>query len=435
MTRVVHARGQSVTGASVRRKKNPLRTGLAGRIQKRGIMAGDKKKGFRTVEAADMEEYRKKLRTHRLKMLKAAALAVVVLLLIAVGIGLYLTFREYEAYEVRSSVERSDTQGTKFAEFCGNILKYSNDGAFYTDTENELIWNQTYEMANPCIDICEKYVVIYDKGGTKLFILDTTGPQGSLEMTMPIDQVCVASQGTVAVLMKQSSTANISLYDREGAFLAGGEIHGEKGGYPIAIALSGDAIKLAVSMLDINEGSVRSTIAFYNYGSIGQNEIDNIVGTRTFENLVIPELKFVSGSRMLALGDSEIVIFEGTQKPKVEVEIPLEKEAKSIFYNQEYIGIVNNNDGDEVTHHLLVYNIEGVLRMEQDLELDYSRICFLSNNEILVQNETVCDLYTIRGVHRFHYEFDQELYQVIPGKSGGGYTFLLKDATEKVRLR
>ena len=116
-------------------------------------MAGDKKKGFRTVEAADMEEYKKKIREHRLKIVRAAALIAAVLLLVLAGIGLYLEFRQYEAFDIRSSAERSDTQGTKFAEFGGNILKYSNDGAFYTDTSNELIWNQTYEMTDPQIDM------------------------------------------------------------------------------------------------------------------------------------------------------------------------------------------------------------------------------------------------------------------------------------------
>ena len=135
-------------------------------------MAGDKKKGFRTVEAADMEEYKKKIREHRIRIVKVIGLFAAVLLLTAAGIGLYMAFRQYEAYDIRTSVERSDTQGTRFEEFCGNILKYSNDGAFYTDTDNELIWNQTYEMADPRIDICEVYVVIYDKGGTKMIILN-----------------------------------------------------------------------------------------------------------------------------------------------------------------------------------------------------------------------------------------------------------------------
>ena len=54
--------------------------------------------------------------------------------------------------------------------------------------------------------------------------------------------------------------------------------------------------------------------------------------------MVIPQLDFVSDDRMVAYGDSEIAIFEGTQKPKLAQEIPLTGEAKSIFNNFIIIG-------------------------------------------------------------------------------------------------
>lgn len=397
-------------------------------------MSGNNKNGFHTVEDVDMEDYKRKIREHRLKILKRTALITLIVILIIAGLGLFMALRHYQNFDIRSSAERADTEATRFAEFQGNILKYSNDGAFYTDTTNELIWNQTYEMTNPQIDICQKYLTIYDRKGMKIYILTPAGLQGSIETTMPIDQVCVASQGTVAVLMKKEKSAYLALYDREGNNLAQGEIHGEKGGYPIAIALSHDAIKLAVSMLDINEGRVKSTIAFYNFGSVGQNEIDNIVGVKSFADMVIPELEFISNDRMAAFGDTEIAIFEGTQKPQLAVEIPLEKQAKSIFYNEEYIGVVNSNEDEAVTHHLLVYDTKGSLVMEKDFDLEYSRIEFLSNNEICIRNETACDIYTMRGIYKFHYEFDRELYEILPG-GGLNYTFVLSDATEKVRLK
>lgn len=397
-------------------------------------MAENNKHGFHTVEDVDMEDYKQKIKAHRRKILKRTALIVLIVILVMAGLGLFMALRHYQNFDIRSSVERADTEATRFAEFQGNILKYSNDGAFYTDASNELIWNQTYEMTNPQIDICQKYLTIYDKKGMKIYILTPAGLQGSIETTMPVEQVRVASQGTVAVLMKKEKSAYLALYDREGNNLAQGEIHGEKGGYPIAIALSHDAIKLAVSMLDINEGNVKSTIAFYNFGSVGQNEIDNIVGVKSFDDMVIPELEFTSNDRMAAFGDTEIAIFEGTQKPQLAVEIPLEKQAKSIFYNEEYIGVVNSNEDEAVTHHLLIYDTKGSLVMEKDFDLEYSRIEFLSNNEICIRNETACDIYTIRGIYKFHYEFDQELYEILPG-GGLNYTFVLSDATEKIRLK
>ncbi|MFR4353038.1 MAG: DUF5711 family protein [Roseburia sp.] len=399
-------------------------------------MVENNRKGFRTVKEVDMEDYRKKIREHRWKVLRSTALIFFILFLIVAGLGLFVAFRHYTDFDIRTSFERADTDATRFAEFRGNILKYSNDGAFYIDTQNELIWNQTYEMSNPQIDICEDYLVLYDKKGTKIYILTSGGGlQGSIETTMPINQVCVASQGTVAVLMEKGRAGYLALYDRAGNNLAQGEIHGEKGGYPIAIALSHDAIKLAVSMLDINSGSVKSTIAFYNYGSVGQNEIDNCVGVNFFADMVIPELEFISDDRMVALGDSKMVIFEGSQKPQPLAEIPLEKQAKSVFHSQDYIGVVSGNDDEAVTHHLKVFDTRGNLVMEKDFGLEYTSIEFLSNNEICIQNETMCDIYTIRGVYKFHYEFDRKLYRVLPGGMGLNYTFVLEGMTKKVRLK
>lgn len=398
-------------------------------------MAEKNRNGFRTVAENDEEDYKQKIREHRMKIMRRTTLVLFVFLLIGAGLGLFMALRHYEDFDIIYSVERSDTEATQFADFCGNILKYSNDGAFYTDAQNELIWNQTYEMSAPQIDICENFLTIYDKKGTRIFILTPEGLQGSIETTMPIDQVSIAAQGTVAVLMRKNDVGYLALYDRSGNNLAQGAIHGEKGGYPIAIALSHDAIKLAVSMLDINEGSVKSTVAFYNFGSVGQNEIDNCVGVNSFSDMVIPELEFTSQDTMIAFGDSEIVIFEGTQKPQMKVEIPLEKEVKSIFYNNNYFGIVNSNDDEAVTHHMMIYKTDGDLVMEKDFGSEYDSIGFLSNDEICIRTENACDLYTIRGVYKFHYEFDKEIYQVIPGVFNLNYTFVLNDATEKVRLK
>lgn len=398
-------------------------------------MTENNRNGFHTVKEPDMREYKQKIRAHRLKILRRTTVILTLLLLVIVGTWLFVTLRHYDAYEVTSTLERSDTEAARYEEFENNILKYSNDGAIYTDWNNELIWNQAYEMSNPQIDICDEYLVIYDKRGMLIHIFTEEGLQGSIETTMPIDQVCVASQGTVAVLMRKDADGYLALYDRKGKNLAQGEIHGEKTGYPVAIALSQDAVKLGVSMLDINEGKVKSTVVFYNYGSVGQNEIDRIVGVNSFDDLVIPEIEFITNDKMVAFGDTEILIFEGAQKPQLKQEIPMEKEIKSIFYNESYIGIVTDNEDETVTHRVTVYNTEGKTIMEKDFSMAYSDIEFLSNDEICIRDTYACDIYTIRGTYKFHYEFDQELYKIIPDKSILSYMFVLNDAIERVRLK
>ena len=383
----------------------------------------------------DMDEYKQKIREHRLKILKRTLVTALIVFVIIAGLFLFLALRHYEDFDVNSTVERSDTAATIFEEFQGNILKYSNDGALYTDTYNERIWNQTYEMAKPTIDICEDYLAIYDKKGTQIYIMTSQGLVSNIETTMTIEQVSIAAQGTIAVLMGDQSNSYLVVYDKNGKELVNGAIYGEDGGYPIAIALSNDAIKLAVSMMDINDGNVKTTIAFYNFGSVAENEIDRIVSANSFSDMVIPQLDFVSDDRMVAYGDSEIAIFEGTQKPKLAQEIPLTGEAKSIFNNNKYVGVVYSNNDEKLTHHVAVYDMHGFTVMEKDFSQEYTEIGFLSNNEVCILNDHSCDIYTVRGIYKFHYDFDEELYKVISGGTGLNYTIILENSTEKVRLK
>lgn len=398
-------------------------------------MAEKNKSGFHTVGDTDMEEYNRKIKEHRRKVLRRTVIVTAVFLLVLTGLGLYMALRHYENYDIMSTAERSDTDATHFTEFQGNILKYSNDGALYTDTYNERIWNQTYEMAKPTIDICEDYLAIYDKKGTQIYIMTSQGLVSNIETTMTIEQVSIAAQGTIAVLMGDQSNSYLVVYDKNGKELVNGAIYGEDGGYPIAIALSNDAIKLAVSMMDINDGNVKTTIAFYNFGSVGENEIDRIVSANSFSDMVIPQLDFVSDDRMVAYGDSEIAIFEGTQKPKLAQEIPLTGEAKSIFNNNKYVGVVYSNNDENLTHHVAVYDMHGFTVMEKDFSQEYTEIGFLSNNEVCILNDHSCDIYTVRGIYKFHYDFDEELYKVISGGTGLNYTIILENSTEKVRLK
>ncbi len=392
------------------------------------------RRNFKTV-SADTEELHRKIRAHRLKIVKVTLGITLLVVLITAAVLLFFRLREYSAYEVIESMERSDTITAQYMSFQDGIIKYSNDGATYTNNAGELIWNQTYEMQEPLVDTCEDYVVFGEKGGNKIYILNTEKQQGDIETTMEIISVRVANQGTIAVLMQGDGTSYIHLYDRDGNNLVGGQISIQNTGYPMDIAISNDAVKLAVTMLDINEGNINSLIAFYNFGSVGQNEIDHMVGSCSYSDMVIPQIEFVTNNRMLAFGDSKILIFEGSQKPTLSEEVPLKTEIKSLFFNNDYVGIINNNEDEENTRHMEIYDTKGAHILSKDFKMDYDTVEFLANNEICIRNEKECQIYNTYGVKHFTYTFDSPLYKIISGNSSREYTFVLEDTVEKVRLK
>ena len=113
-------------------------------------MAEKNKRGFHTVEEPDMEEYERKLREHRVKVVRRTVILIVTVLAVSAGLWVFMALRHYENFDVGSSVDRADTEATKFADFGGNILKYSNEKfsslagfaqqyLFYYARENKLI--------------------------------------------------------------------------------------------------------------------------------------------------------------------------------------------------------------------------------------------------------------------------------------------------------
>ena len=42
-----------------------------------------------------------------------------------------------------------------------------------------------------------------------------------------------------------------------------------------------------------------------------------------------------------------------------------------------------------------------------------------------------CDIYTVRGIYKFHYDFDEELYKVISGGTGLNYTIILENSNRE----
>lgn len=388
---------------------------------------------YRLVEK-QVDQLEEKIKVHRMRVLKLV-LAVVVLLLIAGG-SLFYVYQNisYTEYQVLERVERADSAGSRFLEFAGKILKYSNDGASCLDAANRQIWSQTYEMQAPIVDICEDYVAIADRDGKKIYIMDTEGPCGSVETSRPISQIQVANQGMVAVLIEEEGAGYIELYDREGNFLAEGGLHTKKRGYPLSISVSNDGRKMGVSMLDINDGTVKSSVLFFNFGSVGQNEIDNIVSSYTYSDQVIPKVEFLTNDIAVAVGGSRLIFYEGSQKPVAVQEVELQQEIQSLFYNEHYVGLVFESENSEESYHMDLYNTRGVMEYQIPFSMEYDSIGFLTNDEICILNNLECSIYTVRGKLRFHSNFEENIYRVLHER-GHRYLFLKEGATEKIVLK
>ena len=398
------------------------------------LVAKEKKKVLKTIESG-YEELDEKIREHRKSNLKLLIRILITTGLVVLAFEIIFALRSYDTYEVTDSVERTSSNVTQYEMFQDYLLEYSNDGISCRGMTQEIIWNQSFEMVTPKIVSCGDYFAIYDAGGTQIYIMTENGVQKNIETASLIQTACIAEQGTVAVLMKENNVSQVKLFDQKGNELANGKFYGEKGGFPVDIALSHDGTKLAVDMIDVSAGNVSTTISFYNFGSVGQSEIDNNVGKYTIENVLVPEIDYVSNSRMIGMGTGRILVFDGAQKPELSKEILINEEVLSYFHNEKYVGIVYNNVDEEDLWHIKVMDFRGNIIMENDTSIAYNEIDFLSNDEICVTSSTECQLFTTYSIKKFSCTFDKELYKVLAGNTDQNYTFIFKDTIEEVKLK
>ncbi|SEJ18709.1 hypothetical protein SAMN02910453_2308 [Lachnospiraceae bacterium A10] len=369
------------------------------------------------------------------KRKREIVLVLIVLAILAVGL-VVSKFKTYDEFTVQSTSTSTTSGESDYIGFKDNLFRYSSDGAFYTDYDGDLIWSEAFEMTNPTVDYNDSYILVYDQGGNTIELFNISGLQKTIQTTLPLADAAIAENGVVAALMQEGDSSYINLYDSKGTTLASGELHTENSGYPVAIALSDDAEKLMVSMINMNSGSVDTNINFYNFGSEGQDAIDNLVASFTYSNMVVPEIDFVDGDKAIAFGDTEIVIYSGASTPKVSSEIYLDTELKSIFHNDTYFGYITaeTNEKGETSNVITTYNMSGHKKFDREIDLSYTDVEMLENNEILLTNGQDVELYTSYGIKKFEYSFDDYLYSMIP-IGGNNYIFVMNGQTESVKLK
>ncbi len=394
----------------------------------------DRKNSNLYVVRPDTEEMEKKQRRRRrvtrtlLIIAAACAAAIVAYVLVERHI-------EYDSYAVTSETDRSDTSATHYLAFGDGYVKYSNDGASYVTVSDVTVWNQSYEMENPMVSVCEPYIAFADRQGETVYVLNKEGLQGEISLVRPVSRIDVASQGTVAVLTTESGTGYLSVFDKTGDTIAEGAIHVENTGTPLDIALSEDGKNLAVSIVDVSSGTAGTTINFYNYDTTGQGQTDNLVGAFQYEDTIIPEIEYIEEDMLVAFADTGVYLFEGGGFPKEISYLEAEDEIQSVFYDDSYFGVVYSSAAQGGGHEIRVYDTSGRERALIETDFSYDSIGFLDNHEICLCSSDRCDIYTLSGALKFSHEFDEEVMAVFHRKGYLRYVFLTEGVTQRVRLR
>lgn len=358
-------------------------------------------------------DYKRVIAAHRLKVLYRIALILLVSAAVAALFYVQYSNRVYTDYQIVSSVNREEADNAISKNLGGKVLTYSNDGASCVNTGGEQLWNQTFEMQNPMLDINNAVAAIADYNGRDIYIVNSEGVLGKVGADMPIRCISVSQTGMVAAVVDDSEVTAIYLYASTGEEIAYFKTTMEKSGYPIEVSLSPNGEIVAVSYLYVDSGLMMSNVAFYNFGQVGQNETDNYVSGYSYSDAVIPQISFMDDENSFAVADNRLVFFKGNQIPTSNQEVLLSEEIQSVYYNESYVGLFFLNVDGDTKYRMDIYSNSGKKILSQKFDLEYTDIYF--NKEcVIIYNDSECAIYNMRGVKKFEGTFKQSISTLLP---------------------
>ena len=176
---------------------------------------------FKKKYENDQTEFRTKIKKHRMRIAYRTIITVLILAAILVLILYKFKNMVYTDYAVLRTLEFEESTASTYIKFNNNILKYSTDGIAASNMDNQILWNQPFEMQNPMVDVCGDYVAVGDYKGTKIYVLDSTGLQGTIDTTLPLRNFCVSGTGNVAVVLEEGEVTWVKLFNKNGENIAG----------------------------------------------------------------------------------------------------------------------------------------------------------------------------------------------------------------------
>ena len=279
--------------------------------------------------------------------------------------------------------------------------------------DDEIVWNQAFEMKKPIVDVCNNTMAICDLDTTTVYIYDTEGQKGKIDTMYPVIDLEVSEQGVIAAITDDAETNRIEVFDREGNYIAAGQTYVTGEGCPIDISLSNDGTKLAVSYIYIDGGSAKSRVVFYNYSEVGKNEVSRLVGGfEHYETTIVSRVEFLDNDTVAAFGDNIFTIYAIKQKPEISSETKLENTIKSIFYDEKYIGIVSKTDNYENPYNIKIYDTSGKEKMDMDTDFMYTGIS-IQDDRMVIYNDEELKLFSVSGKERYGGTVTEGIKQVI----------------------
>ncbi len=385
------------------------------------------------MEKRELRSFEIRKRKYKRRILILSILLILLAITIAAIFIYRLMNRNYIAFQVVNTTERNDSNSARYLSYGSGVLRYSRDGAMAMDGAGTLLWNGTYEMNDPIVDVCDKYVSVSDRGYETVQIFNGEGGMATVNVHNPIIKTEIANQGVVAVLMDGTDMNLIELYSADGDFLAEIKTVTAQDGYPIDMTLSDDGRKMVTSYVSVNNGKIQNKVTFFNFGEVGQNFESRVVAYEDYKQTLVPNVQFINKDTVCVFGDNKFDIYNMKEIPELVSGVSLPSEVKSLFYSSSYIGFVLKNEKGEKQDRILVYDLLGNVKLDKAMDIENARST-LSEDELIMYNDTEWEIWRLNGRVKLRYTFESNISYVLPVNNLDLYVVVDDHSMNEVKL-
>lgn len=363
-------------------------------------------------------------------------LVILIAAIVIVSVRRYINTREYQGYNVVSSVETNGDNIADYIMFSDNVLKVTKDGVAYIDATGNTVWDCSYAMKMPQAVVNGDYAAVADMNGRDVYVFNKSGKVSNQTLNYDITNIDIASQGVYVVILSGENENYINAYDKDSKEIYEMKTSIENSGYPLDIAVSDDGQKLFTSYVKVDGTTVPDYLAAYNFGSVGQNEnADRLMGGFTFDDTIFPYVDFIDNDTIACFGDDRIVIYSMNEKPSEKAEISLDgREMLGVFANSHYVGYISANaDTSAGRYHIYIYDTNGKLTAEADYNNTFSKI-YATEDELIIVGEFDCSIYYLNGAKKFSTTFRKNLIDIVPSGNKLEYIAIFENETTIIKL-
>lgn len=363
-----------------------------------------------------------------------AALAVLLIVIIVFAAQRSRKNRTYENFDVVGKTrEFAETSEVNYLPSAKGVFRYTRDGAEVVNEKGKTIWNVSYNMNKPIGDSCGNAAAVGDIGAKSLYIFDGSGNANPITTAYPIEKVQVASQGVTAVWMNNGIEDYITLYKNDGTKITDMNTLVATSGFPVDITLSNDGTKLVTTFVSFEKEHIQSQLNFYNFGDVGGNYVDGLVGIESFKDEMVADVEFIDNNTLVVFGEKGFRIYDMEEIQSLKQEVKIAEPMKSVTCSDQYIGVVLESNAKGGNYIVRIYDRSGKVVDERSMTDGFSNF-LIDGSDVILFNELEVYIYRIGGKDKIRIALKKSLKYVYALDDVNEFVFVGDTYLERVRL-